>query len=149
MKIALKYGLPVTVVFAVWIIVVRLIIGAGPDSKASMLGGIVYNVVAICAIFLGIIRRKAEAGGQLSFKDGVKTGVGIACVYAIGTCLFFFIEFLVAGPKLLLADAGPTNRPLWQIAAMMYAGLFIGSLIFGLIYSTLISFFLAKRRSEG
>jgi hypothetical protein len=149
MKLALKYGIPVALIFAVWIIIVRHLMGAGPESNVTKITPILLNVVAICAIFLGIIRRKAEAGGELSFKDGVKTGVGIAAVYAVGTCLFFFIEFLVAGPKLLMTDAGPTNRPLWQTAVMMYAGLFVGSLFFGLIYSTLISFFLAKRRSAG
>jgi hypothetical protein len=46
-----------------------------------------------------------------------------------------------------LSEAGPQNRPLWQVAAFAYAGLFFGSLIFGLIYSTIISFFLAKRQS--
>jgi ABC-type phosphate/phosphonate transport system permease subunit len=147
MRIALKYGLPVTVVFAIWIIVVRLLLGAGPESAATMMGPVVYNVAAICALFLGIIRRKNENGGQITFKEGVNTGLGIAAVYAVATCLFFFIEFLVAGPKLLMTDMGQTNRPLWQTAAMAYAGLFFMSLILGLIYSTLISFFLAKRRS--
>jgi hypothetical protein len=30
-----------------------------------------------------------------------------------------------------------------------FIGLFIGAMVFGLFYSTVISFFLAKRRSEG
>lgn len=71
--------------------------------------------------------------------------MAISLVYAISACLFFMIEYLVAGPKLLLSEAGPQNGPLWQVAAMAYAGLFFGSLIFGLIYSTLIAFFLARR----
>jgi hypothetical protein len=29
-----------------------------------------------------------------------------------------------------------------------FVGMFLGALVFGLIYSTLISFFLAKRRSD-
>jgi ABC-type phosphate/phosphonate transport system permease subunit len=62
--------------------------------------------------------------------------------------LFFVLEYFVAGPKLLLSEAGAQNRPLWQVAAMAYAGLFFGSLIFGLIYSTVISFFLARRQPQ-
>jgi len=149
MKLALKYGLPVALIFAVWIVVVRLILGAGSESSATRIGPIIFNLAAICAIFLGIIRRKNEAGGELSFKDGVKTGVGISFVYGVATCVFFFLEFALMGPKLLMTDAGATDRPLWQTALMMYAGLFLGSIFFGLIYSTLISFFLAKRRSAG
>jgi len=145
MKIALKYGLAITVVVVAWIVIVRHLMGVGADSKANVIAPILFNVAQIVAIFLGTIRRKNEAGGQLDFKDGLKTGVGISFVYAASACMFFVIEYLVAGPKLLLAEAGASERPLWQTAAMAYAGLFLGSLIFGVIYSTVISFFLARR----
>ncbi len=147
MKIALKYGLPVAVVFAIAIIIIRFAIGAGGDSSASAFAPIAYNLAAICALFLGIIRRKNEANGQLSFKDGVITGLGIVLVYATASCLFFVGEYLIAGPKLLLTEPGAAERPLWKTAVLAYAGLFFGSLIFGLVYSTLISFFLSRRRS--
>ena len=146
MKIALKYGLLITAVVVAWIVIVRLVMGVGADSKANLIAPILFNIAAIVAIFLGLIRRKQEAGGELSFKDGVKTGVGISFVYAVSACLFFVIEYLIAGPKLLLSEAGTQNRPLWQVTALAYTGLFLGSLIFGLIYSTVISFFLAKRQ---
>lgn len=147
MKIPIKYGLSITAAVVMWIIIVRFLLGVGPDSKANVIGPILFNVAAIVAIFLGTIRRKNEADGELSFKDGLKTGVGISLVYAASSCLFFLLEYLVAGPKLLLSQAGPQDRPLWQIAAFAYTGLFFGSLFFGLIYSTIISFFLAKRQS--
>jgi hypothetical protein len=146
MKIPLKYGLAITVVVVAWIAIVRHLMGVPSDSKANVVAPILFNVAQIVAIFLGMIRRKNEAGGELGFKDGLKTGVGISIVYAASACLFFVIEYLVAGPKLLLAEAGASDRPLWQTAAMAYAGLFFGSLIFGVIYSTVISFFLAKRK---
>ncbi len=147
LNIALRYGLPVALVFAAAVIIVRFGLGASGESGLSAVAPIAYNIAAICAIFLGIVRRKREANDQLIFKDGIKTGVSIALVYATGSCLFFVIVYLVSGPKLLMTEAGAANRPLWQTAALAYAGLFFGSLIFGLIYSTLISFFLAKRRS--
>jgi hypothetical protein len=43
--------------------------------------------------------------------------------------------------------AGP-ETPTWIIALQAFAGLGLGALLLGLVYSTLISFFLAKRRSE-
>ena len=148
MKISLKYGLAITAVVIAWIVIVRIVMGVGADSRANMIGPIIFNVVAVAAIFLGIIRRKDEVGGELSFKEGLKTGLGISFVYAASSCLFFLIYQLVAGPGLLMTEAGATERPLWQTALGAYIGLFFGSLILGLIYSTLISFFLAKRRSE-
>ena len=145
MKIALKYGLMITAVVVVWIVVVRLWLGRGNGPAGQLASAVLFNVTAIIAIFCGMRERKRNLNGSMSFKDGVKTGMGISLVYAISACLFFMIEYAVAGPKLLLSEAGPQTGPLWQVAAMAYAGLFFGSLIFGLIYSTLIAFFLARR----
>ena len=145
MKTALKYGLLITFVVVLWIVIVRLWLGMGAGPQGQILSGVLFNATAILAIFLGMRERKQALGGALTFKDGLKTGMGISLVYAISACLFFMIEFLVAGPKLLLSESGPQTGPLWQVAAMAYAGLFLGSLLFGLIYSTLIAFFLARR----
>src|SRR5216684_887196 len=143
MKIALRYGLLITVVVALWI--VRLWLGLGNGPQGQLFSGVLFNATAILAIFLGMKERKRALAGALGFKEGIKTGMGISLVYAISACLFFMIEYLVAGPKLLLSEAGPQTGPLWQVAVMAYAGLFFGSLLFGLIYSTLIAFFLARR----
>jgi hypothetical protein len=145
MKIALKYGLLITLVVVLWIVIVRLWLGLGGGPQGQIISGVLFNAAAILAIFLGMKERKKGLVGVLSFKDGVKTGMAISLVYAISACLFFMIEYLVAGPKLLLSEPGPQTGPLWQVAVMAYAGLFFGSLLFGLIYSTLIAFFLARR----
>lgn len=145
MKISLKYGLLITAVLVAWIVIVRLAMGVGADSKANLIAPILFNLTAIVAIALGMKARHAELGHKLSFKEGLKTGMGISLVYAISACLFFMIEFLVAGPKHLMSEAGPQVGPIWQVAAIAYAGLFLGSLIFGLIYSTIIAFFIARR----
>lgn len=145
MKIALKYGLLITAAVAGWIVVVRLWLERGGGPKGQIVSGVLFNLAAILAIYFGMKERKRALNDSISFKDGIKTGMGISLVYAISACVFFMIEYAVAGPKLLLSEAGPQTGPLWQIAAMAYAGLFFGSLIFGLIYSTLIAFFLASR----
>ncbi len=145
MKIALKYGLLITLVVALWIVIVRLWLGLGAGPAGQIISGVLFNAAAILAIFLGMRERKQAVGGALRFKDGVKTGMAISLVYAISACLFFMIEYLVAGPKLILSEAGPQTTALWQVVVVAYAGLFFGSLIFGLIYSTLVAFFLARR----
>lgn len=149
MKIALRYGLLITAVVVAWIVVVRLVMNIGADSKANVIAPILFNLAAIVAILLAMKARKNELNGDLTFKEGLKTGMGVSLVYAISACLFFMIEFLVAGPKLLMSEAGPQVGPMWQVAALAYAGLFFGSLFFGLIYSTVISFFIARRLPRG
>src|SRR2546430_8363419 len=146
MKTALKYGLLITVVVVAWIVVVRFLMNVGADSKANVIAPILFNLAAIVAILLAMKARKKELDGDLSFKEGLKTGMEVSLVYAISACLFFMIEFLVAGPKLLMSEAGPQVGPMWQVAAFAYAGLFFGSILFGLIYLTIISFFLSRQQ---
>ena len=147
-KIALKYGLLITAVLIGWILIVRFAMGVGPESGANIIAPILFNVTAIIAIFLGMSARKRDLNGRLGFKEGIKTGMAISLVYAISACLFFMIEYLTAGPDLMMSEGNPQNRPMWQVAVFAYAGLFFGSLFFGLIYSTVIASLLAKRRSE-
>ena len=148
MRIPIKYGLIITAVVVAWIVIVRLMLKVGPDSTAHVIGPLLFNLAAIVAIFLGMRAKKKEQNGQLGFKQGLKVGMAISLVYAVSSCLFFFIQFLIAGPGLLMSEAGPVAGPLWQVAAFAYAGLFFGSLFFGLIYSTIIAFFLARMQGR-
>lgn len=145
MKIALKYGLLITAVVIVWIVVVHFVLDVGPDSKVNLLAPIIFNLTAIVAILQGMRARKEELNGDLRFKEGLKTGMGISLVYAVSACLFFIIAFLVAGPKLLMSEAGAPDRPMWEVATLAFAGLFLGSLIFGMIYSAIIAAFICRR----
>ena len=83
MKIALKYGLLITAVVVAWIVIVRLLMGVGANPKANLIAAILFNVAEIVAILLGMKARKKELNGKLSFKEGLKTGMGISLVYAI------------------------------------------------------------------
>ncbi len=148
MRIALKYGLLITLVVAVWIVVVRLWIGIGSDSKLNIIAPILFNLTAILSTYAGIKEWQRQRGEGFSFKQGLKTGMAISLVYAISACLFFVAEYLVSGPKLLQGEFGPSNLSFRQMALRAYGGLFFGSLFFGLIYSTMIAFLLARRRPK-
>ena len=43
MKIALKYGLLITAVVVGWIVIVRLLMGLGADSKANVIAPIYFS----------------------------------------------------------------------------------------------------------
>jgi hypothetical protein len=147
MKIALKYGLLITLFIAAWVLTVRVLLETGPESALNtVVAPILFNVAAFIAIYAGIKQRKTQLGDQFIFKNGMQTGAAISLVYAVTACLFFVIQYLVAGPKLLLSEAGPQARPLWQTALLAYAGLFFGALIFGVLYAAVSSFFLARQQ---
>jgi hypothetical protein len=144
MKIAIKYGLSITFVVVLWILVTHFLFPLAPDSKANLLAPILFNFAAIVALYLGI---KASApDGDLDFKQGIKTGVAISAVYGISSCLFFVIVVLIVGPKLMANEPMAQDYPMWQAALGAFAGMFFGALILGLVYSTVISFMLVRAR---
>ena len=146
MKTALKYGLMITLVVVLWVVVTHIVFPLPPESKANSLATILFNVAAIVAIYFGIKTRQDESADGMTFKEGLKTGLSISLVYAVSSCLFFFILFILMGPKLMVNEPMAQTYPMWQVALLAYTGLFFGSLIFGLIYSVVISFVLVKRR---
>ena len=143
MRIALKYGLLITLIIVVWIVVTHFVFPLPPTSTLNLLAPVIFNLTAIIALYLGIKSRKAQ--GEMSFKDGLKTGLSISLVYAISASLFFLLLLLLVGPSMMAAEPMAANFPIWKVALGAFSGMFFGSLILGLVYSTIISFFLAKR----
>jgi hypothetical protein len=146
MKIALKFGLLITLGVIAWVVVTHLLV-PDPRSPVHSIGaGVFFNLLHITGIYLALVTAKNEAGGELVFKTGLKVGMATALIYAVSSSLFFLVAILTVGSKLMASEPGAENLPVWQLALGAFVGLFIGSLLFGLIYSTVISFFLARRK---
>ena len=146
MRIALKYGLMITAGIVLWVIATHFVLHVGPESRVNTLTPLLFNLFAIAAIFLGIKSRKDEMGGDFGLRDGMKIGLSIAVVYAISSCLFFMVLLLLVGPKLMANEQAAQSLPTSQLALLAFAGLFFGAIIFGAIYSLVISFFLTRIR---
>ncbi len=112
MKIALKYGLMITVIVVLWVMATKFLLPISPESPVNLLAPVLFNVAAIAAIYLGIKASGRERA--LSFKEGLKTGMSISLVYAISACLFFFILFLIIGSTLLANEPMSQTYPMWQ-----------------------------------
>ncbi len=107
-----------------------------------------FNIFQFLMIFLGLKALEREKGDRPTFKEGVKTGVGISFVYALALSLFFVGVIFVAGTKWLKSEPGAATMPMSQVITGAFFGLFVFALVLGLGYSSLIAFFIAKRRSE-
>jgi hypothetical protein len=148
MKIPIKYGLMITLGVMVWVLVARSLV-TNPTSIVHTLGSpVVFNVLHFIMIYLGLKALERERGHRIPFKEGLKTGVFISLTYALTTSLFFVAVVTVIGPRWIANDPVFTEAPPSQVAAQAFAYLFISVMVLGLIYSTVISFFLAKRQSE-
>lgn len=147
MKTSLKYGLLTALGAIAWVLIARNTI-SNPQSLVHTLGApVFFNVLQFVMIYLGIKTVEREKGDRLAFKEGLKTGVAISIVYGLVISLFFVAVLAVIGTKWLASEPGAADMPISSVAARAFVALFLGTLIFGLIYSTVISFFLAKRQS--
>lgn len=148
MKIPLKYGLLAALGLIITVLVARMLV-PNPNSAVHLVGTpAIFNIVHFVMIFLGLKALEREKGDKPEFKEALKTGVSIAFVYALTASLFFVAVILIMGTGWLESEPGAANRPQSEMLARAFAGLFLGTIIFGLIYSTVIAFFVAKRRSE-
>ena len=148
MKIPLKYGLLTALGLIVWVLVTHLLLTNQQSLVITLGGPIFFNVLHFVMIYLGIKALEREKGEKPEFKEAVKTGVSIAFVFALAATLFFVCVVLAVGTKWMAGEPAAGATPARTLMIQAFAGLFIGTIIFGLIYSTVISFFVARRRSE-
>lgn len=148
MKLALRYGLLVAAGVMAWSIIAHIVV---PDPTSSVHGigaPIFFNLLQFVGIYLGISALGRELGERPTFKQALKTGVWISFVYAATVSLFFLCVIFVIGPRWLAGEPGAQQLPMSRVAIQAFIGLFIGSMLFGLIYSTVIAFAMAKRQTR-
>ena len=148
MKIPLKYGLLITLGAMAWVLITHSLI---PDrqSLVHQLGGpVFFNVLQFVMIYLGLKALQHEKRDSPTFKEGLKTGVAISFVYGLTTSLFFVVVLTIVGTKWMSNERSAANGPLWRSILVAFLAFLIAAMFFGLIYSTVLSFFLAKRRSD-
>jgi hypothetical protein len=136
MKIALKYGIAVTLIIAAWVALKHFVLHfEGPSAQVADLA--VFNLTAIVALMLGIKEKRTANGDSLTFLQGLGTGVSITVTYAILTSLYFALLLALVGPKLMQQE-GETSIP------KAFFGVSIGFALFGTIFSALIALVLRK-----
>ena len=148
MRIPIKYGLLTALGLIIWVLLAHLLISNPQSLVHTLFGPVFFNILHFAMIFLGIKALERERGEKMRFKEALKTGISIAFVYALTASLFFVCVMLFVGDKWLAVEPGAATTPTRVLLIQAFAGLFFGTLILGLIYSTVISFFVAKRRSE-
>ena len=136
MKIALKYGIGVTLVIAAWVALKHFVLHLeGANAQYADLA--VFNFTAIVGLMMGIKERRIANGDSLTFKQGFITGPSIAITYAILTSLYFVVLLAIVGPKLMQQE-GETSY------VKAFLGVSIGFALFGAIFSVIISLLVRK-----
>jgi len=136
MKIALKYGIAVTLIIAAWVALKHFVLHIQGDST-QFADVAVFNLSAIFALMWGIRERRLVNGDRLTFLQGFGTGLSITVTYAILTSLYFALMVTILGRE-FMHQAGETN------VTAAFLGLGIGLTVFGTIFSALIALVLRK-----
>ena len=136
MKLALKYGIGVTLVIAAWVALKHFVLHLeGPSAQLADVA--VFNFAAIVGLMLGIKERRAANGDALTFGQGFKTGMSIVITYALLTSLYFVLLLAIVGPKLMQQEGEASY-------VKAFLGISIGFAIFGAVFSAIISLVLKK-----
>ena len=137
MKIALKYGVAVTLIIAAWVALKHFVLHlAGPSAQFADMA--VFNFTAMVALGLGIKERRVVNGNSLTFWQGLRTGISIAVTYAILTSAYFAVLLATGVGRTLMQQEGETSL------AKAFIGLAVGMIVFGTILSVLISLVMRK-----
>jgi hypothetical protein len=137
MKIALKYGIGVTLVIAAWVALKHFVLHL-ESQPAQIADVVIFNLAAITGLTLGIREKRTTNGGTLTFGDGWITGIKIAVTYAILTSAYFAILLATVGPKLMQQE-GETGI----VKAFLGVSMFFA--LFGTIVSAIVALILKKR----
>ena len=136
MKIALKYGIGITLVIAAWVALKHFVLHL-EGANAQFADIAVFNFTAIVGLMMGIKERRVANGNSLTFGQGFKTGISIAITYALLTSLYFVFLLALVGPKLMQQE-GETSY------VKAFLGVSIGFVILGAFYSAISSLILRK-----
>ncbi len=137
MKVALKYGIAVTLVIAAWVAFKHFVLHfEGPRAQIADL--VVFNLSAIVGLTLGIRAKRKTNGGWLTFVQGWKTGISIAVTYSILTSLYFLSLLALVGPKLMQQE-GETSY------VKAFFGVSIAFAVFGIVFSAVIGLFMKRK----
>jgi hypothetical protein len=148
MKIPLKYGLLITLGVMAWVLIAHSLVTNRNSIVHSLGSAVFFNVLQFAMIYLGLKALEHAKGDRPYFKQGLKTGMAISFVYGLSASLFFAVVIAVMGTEWVATDPAELNAPTSRVILVRFVGLLVFALFLGLIYSTVLSFFLAKRRSE-
>jgi hypothetical protein len=87
----------------------------------------------------------------MSFKQGVIHGLKVSAVFGAVSAIIFMTYYLLFNPGILsyIAESyGMKNAFTWQVILVDMLVQFIGSVIMGTIFTTVVSFFLKSKTTQ-
>src|SRR6185503_17631075 len=135
LSIPIKYGLLITAGLIAWVLVAHWLVPNPNSLTHRLFAPIFFNVLQFMMIYLGLKAKEREYGDKQDFRKGLKTGVAISFVYALTAAVFFVGLVAYVGTSWMPSEPGAIARPKSIALLQAFAGIFVGGLILGLLYS--------------
>ena len=146
MKIPIRYGLLTAFVFIAWVVITHSLFS--PQSLLFRFTGPLSAILHFVMTYLGLKALEREKGEPPRFKEALKTGVLIALVYGLTASVFFAVAFFGFRVDWMASEPMAETTPESLRLVLAFAGMLVGAVLLGLVYSAVIAFFIAKRQSE-
>jgi hypothetical protein len=140
MKSAIKYGGIIAAGAAIWVLADHFVLHI--SRPGSIVTPLLFNLLQLTVIFAGIRVLRRQNDGCLTTDQGIWHGLAISLAYAVFSLIFFLAFYLIVGARALEnepAGSGDDHPPKYVLLGA-FAGLFLGAMISGLIYSAVISY---------
>lgn len=144
----IKYGLLISGFIAVCLLLMYFSNDYSKMQNPSSIGGVISVIAPLVIYFLGIKAKRKELGGKLSLKQGVNESFKISLVAGLTSPFVFLIFYLFFNPGLIeyARNAyGMTGASDTVVVTVDLLVQLIGSVVFGTIFGSIISFFLKNK----
>ena len=146
---AAKYGLALTASIAIWIAVMHMT-GLYSEEKTEItIIDYLYIFIPLIGLFFGIKEKKHILKSKFTLKAGVKEGFQISLIYAILSPFVFYIYYIAINPASIEFAKKAYGMEQFSTKAVIFADMavqFVFSLLGGLVFSLIISYYLARKR---
>ncbi len=143
-----KFGLIQSAIVALCLIVMEITGQNQSFDQKSPLFVVGMIISPFIVWFLGIRNKKKQQKGKLTFKQGFIEGFKISLIFGILSPFIFVLYYLLVNPNILEYVKVSYQMPNASNEAIIVTDMLIqliSAVIFGSIYSAIISFFVKSR----
>lgn len=145
---AVKYGLALTVSIAIWITIMHMGLYSEKKTGTTIIDYF-YILIPLIGLYFGIKEKKHMLKNKFTLKTGIWEGFYISLVYAILSPFVFYIYYIAINPESIEFAKKAYGMEQFSTKAVIFADMavqFIFSLVTGLIFSLITSYFLARKK---
>lgn len=140
-----NYGLLMCLVVVACLAIMELT-GNNESFEKNPLLTLVQMLMPLVIWYMGITKKKQEQKGKLTFKEGVTEGFKISLAFGLLSPFVFMLYYVFINPEIVTNTYNQPQFSFSQIIVLDMALQLVSAVIFGTLYSAIISFFVKSKK---